>query len=42
MLASDLDGTLLFKGKVSDENKEALKKFKTRGGDFFSFNRKSL
>lgn len=34
MLASDLDGTLLFKGKVSDENKEALKKFKTRGGIF--------
>lgn len=34
MLASDLDGTLLFKGRVSDENKEALKKFKTNGGIF--------
>lgn len=34
MLASDLDGTLLFKGKVSDENKEALKRFKTNGGIF--------
>ncbi|MDY3359376.1 MAG: HAD-IIB family hydrolase [Clostridium celatum] len=34
MLASDLDGTLLFKGKVSDENKKALKKFKTNGGIF--------
>lgn len=34
MLASDLDGTLLFKGKVSDENKNALKKFKTNGGIF--------
>ena len=34
MLASDLDGTLLFKGKVSEENKKALKKFKTSGGIF--------
>lgn len=34
MLASDLDGTLLFKGKVSEENKEALKRFKTSGGIF--------
>lgn len=34
MLASDLDGTLLFKGKVSDENKNALKRFKTNGGIF--------
>ena len=34
MLASDLDGTLLFKGRVSEENKKALKKFKTNGGIF--------
>lgn len=34
MLASDLDGTLLFKGKVSDENKQALKRFKNNGGIF--------
>lgn len=34
MLASDLDGTLLFKGKVSEENKDALKKLKKDGGIF--------
>ena len=34
MLASDLDGTLLFKGKISEENKDSLKKFKTNGGIF--------
>ena len=34
MLASDLDGTLLFKGRVSEENKEALKRFKESGGVF--------
>ena len=34
LLASDLDGTLIFDNKVSDENKEAIQKFKEEEGVF--------
>ena len=34
LLASDLDGTLIFDNKVSDENKESIQKFKEEEGVF--------
>lgn len=34
LLASDLDKTLIFDNKISDENKDAIRKFKEAGGVF--------
>lgn len=34
LLASDLDGTLIFDNKISQENKDAIRNFKEKGGVF--------
>ena len=34
LLASDLDKTLIFDNKISEENKDAIRRFKEAGGVF--------